>query len=53
VASRGGGRGRARAFGYRTFWVNRANQPVEELGVRPDAIGTDLTGLLGFVHRGI
>jgi beta-phosphoglucomutase-like phosphatase (HAD superfamily) len=45
VASRpGGDAAGARAFGHRTFWVNRANQPVEELGARPDAIGTDLTG---------
>jgi 2-haloacid dehalogenase len=26
----------AKAFGFRTFWVNRAGAPVDELGVRPD-----------------
>jgi 2-haloacid dehalogenase len=26
----------ARAFGFRTFWVNRAGAPVDEMGVRPD-----------------
>jgi 2-haloacid dehalogenase len=26
----------ARAFGFRTFWINRAGAPVDEMGVRPD-----------------
>ena len=39
----------ARAFGYRTFWVNRAGAPVERLSQAPDAIGTTLTDLVGFV----
>ena len=39
----------AKSFGYQTVWVNRFNQPAEELGVRPDRTVTDLTGLLGFV----
>jgi 2-haloacid dehalogenase len=39
----------AKAFGYPTVWVNRFNQPIEELGVRPDRIATDLDGLLRFV----
>ena len=39
----------AKAFGYPTVWVNRFNQPIEELGVRPDRIATDLEGLLRFV----
>jgi 2-haloacid dehalogenase len=26
----------AKSFGFRTFWVNRAGAPVDELGVRPD-----------------
>jgi 2-haloacid dehalogenase len=26
----------ARAFGFPTFWVNRAGAPVDEMGVRPD-----------------
>jgi len=29
----------AKLFGYPTFWVNRLNLPIEELGVAPDAIG--------------
>ncbi len=39
----------ARAFGYPTVWVNRFNQPVEELGVRPDRTVRDLAGLLDFM----
>ncbi|HSD55143.1 MAG TPA: haloacid dehalogenase type II [Burkholderiales bacterium] len=26
----------AKAFGFRTFWINRAGAPVDEMGVRPD-----------------
>ena len=32
-----------------TFWVNRLNLPMEELGVAPDATGQNLTDLLDFV----
>ncbi len=39
----------AKWFGYPTFWVNRLNLPVEELGVAPDAMGRDLTDLISFV----
>ena len=39
----------AKSFGYPTYWVNRFNQPVEELGVRPDRTSNDLDGLLAFV----
>jgi 2-haloacid dehalogenase len=39
----------AKWFGYRTFWVNRANQPVEQLDAIPDATGTTLTELAAFV----
>jgi len=39
----------AKSFGYQTVWVNRFNQPAEELGVRPDRTVTDLKGLLDFV----
>jgi 2-haloacid dehalogenase len=35
-------------FGYPTVWVNRLNVPVEELGVRPDVITPNLSGLLEF-----
>lgn len=39
----------AKSFGYKTFWVNRLNLPVEKLGVVPDAIGQNLNDLVGFV----
>src|SRR5262245_58535758 len=39
----------AKWFGYPTFWVNRLNVPMEELGVTPDAVGRDLTDLVSFV----
>jgi len=38
----------AKAFGYPTFWVNRFNQPFEELGIRPDRTSTNLDGLVRF-----
>ena len=38
----------AKWFGYPTFWVNRMNQPVEELGVVPDGIGSGLGDLVKF-----
>ena len=39
----------AKAFGYPTFWVNRANTPTEGLGFEPDGMGTDLQSLAKFV----
>ena len=42
----------AKAYGYPTVWVNRLNQPAEELGIRPDHISRDLNGLLEFVLSG-
>ena len=39
----------AKWFGYPTFWVNRLGLPAEELGVRADAVGRDLTDLVNFV----
>ena len=39
----------AKSFGYPTLWVNRFNQPVEELGVHPDFVATNLSGVLDFV----
>ena len=41
----------AKAFGYPTVWVNRFNQPLEELGLQPDRTVTDLNGLVDFVLR--
>jgi 2-haloacid dehalogenase len=39
----------AKWFGYPTFWVNRLNAPIEELGVAPDATGRSLADLAAFV----
>jgi 2-haloacid dehalogenase len=39
----------AKSFGYPTVWVNRFDQPAEELGFPPDRTVTDLKGLLDFV----
>jgi 2-haloacid dehalogenase len=39
----------AKWFGYRTFWVNRAQQPAEELGVTADGVGKGLMDLVRFV----
>ena len=39
----------SKSFGYRTFWVNRLNQPQEELGDAPDGVGRNLDDLLAFV----
>jgi 2-haloacid dehalogenase len=36
-------------FGYRTFWVNRTNAPLERLGAEPAATGTTLSDLPPFV----
>lgn len=41
----------AKTFGYPTFWVNRMNLPVEELGAVPDASGATLHDLVNFVTR--
>jgi 2-haloacid dehalogenase len=39
----------AKWFGYPTFWVNRLNTPVEELGATPDGMGSGLGDLVKFV----
>jgi len=41
----------AKAFGYPTFWVNRLNQPMEELGIEADATGSTLTELVSYARR--
>jgi 2-haloacid dehalogenase len=41
----------AKSFGYPTVWVNRFNQPLEELGVHPDRTVADLDGLLDYVFN--
>ena len=39
----------AKSFGYPTFWVNRQNQPAEELGAAPDTTGGNLTDLARYL----
>ena len=39
----------AKWFGYPTFWVNRLNAPVEELGVAPDGMGSGLGDFVKFM----
>jgi len=41
----------AKAFGYPTFWVNRQNQPAEELGMMADNAGTTLEDLTRYLAR--
>ncbi|MEC4721731.1 haloacid dehalogenase type II [Noviherbaspirillum sp. CPCC 100848] len=38
-------------FGYKTFWVNRAAAPMEELGVTPSSEGPTLEDLAAFVRQ--
>jgi 2-haloacid dehalogenase len=40
----------AKWFGYPTFWVNRLNLPVEELGIAPDATGGNLADLVNVLR---
>jgi 2-haloacid dehalogenase len=40
----------AKSFGYRTFWANRRNLPLEQLGVRPDAVGATVEDLAAFAR---
>ena len=46
VSSNGWDAAGAKSFGFRAYWVNRGGMPVERLGVRPDAILRDLSGLV-------
>jgi len=39
----------AKAFGFRSYWVNRSATPADELGVTPDATLKSLTGLVDFL----
>jgi 2-haloacid dehalogenase len=41
----------AKAFGYTTYWVNRSNLPVEELGIEADETSNGMEGLVKFVMR--
>ena len=38
-------------YGYTTCWINRADQPLERLGVQPNRIGTDLTAVTDFLLK--
>jgi 2-haloacid dehalogenase len=46
VSSNGWDAAGAKAFGFRTIWVNRGGAPVERLGVRPDEVVRDLAGIV-------
>lgn len=39
----------AKSFGYNTYWVNRFNLPMEELGIKPDKTSNNIKGLVDFV----
>jgi len=39
----------AKWYGYPTFWVNRLNSPLEELGEKPDAVGSNLSDLVEYI----
>ena len=39
----------AKSFGLETFWVNRADAVLEELGVKPDRVGRTLQDLAAYV----
>jgi 2-haloacid dehalogenase len=46
VSSNGWDAAGAKTFGFKAYWVNRGSAPVERLGVRPDAVVRDLSGLV-------
>ncbi|HJV26294.1 MAG TPA: haloacid dehalogenase type II [Aromatoleum sp.] len=50
VSSNGWDAAGATWFGYTSFWINRAQQPIEELDVTPTAIGQRLTDVVDFVQ---
>ena len=45
VSSNGWDASAAAGYGFRTAWVNRAGEPVDQLPAKPDQILTDLTGI--------
>jgi 2-haloacid dehalogenase len=49
VSSNGWDAAGAKAFGFRTFWVNRAGAPTDPLGVAPDHVLGSLADLPGLV----
>lgn len=38
-------------FGYRTFWVNRGNAPMDQLDTSPEGVGSSLRDLPQFLAR--
>jgi len=40
----------SKTFGYQTYWVNGLQQPLEQLGTKPDGIGKTLNDLLAYLH---
>ncbi|MEO1562310.1 MAG: haloacid dehalogenase type II [Pseudomonadota bacterium] len=49
VSSNGWDIAGAAQFGFKTYWVNRAGDPVDRLPSKPDQIGSDLTNLLTYL----
>lgn len=49
VSSNGWDAAGATWFGYTTFWINRSQQPMEELDVTPTGSGQRLTDVVDFV----
>ncbi|MDG4649970.1 haloacid dehalogenase type II [Roseibacterium sp. SDUM158017] len=45
VSSNGWDAACAASYGFRTLWVNRADEPVDRLPGRPDHVAPDLTGV--------
>jgi 2-haloacid dehalogenase len=41
----------ATSFGFRTFWLNRASVPSDELGVTPSAVLSTLAELPGILEK--
>ncbi|MDP4262803.1 MAG: haloacid dehalogenase type II [Bacteroidota bacterium] len=41
----------AKSFGYPTYWINRQDQPNEELGVSPDWTGNSLNDLVNYLAK--
>jgi 2-haloacid dehalogenase len=39
----------AKAFGFRTFWVNRSGAPVDRMGLEPDHVVSSLADLPALV----
>lgn len=52
VSSNGWDAAGAKAFGFRTYWVNRAGAPVDPLGVAPDHVIGSLAELPALVSPG-